>query len=284
MLLFYLDKSSFNNTYNLADIQMAFWCEIVSTFADENMLTNLGVDKDLCSRFPQLDETYNPLDAIIDDNIEQPKNTLLQLMEKAQFKTIPSIGQSLNSFGLKYVYVACITYKDYNNALLDQMVEKNLQILNEEIMPVAMCLESKIDYLSKALLNCESSGQELTIIDPYIFPPHHDDDYVKLFCGICKKCGAAKVRVFTSSPNEGNKFSRAVLNEIKEDITVPMDIYSVPNLHDRFWIIKSKNSGLICGTSLNGLGKDSLSTLNPMNEKDIKGVLEFCNSNSQKIT
>ena len=217
--------------------------------------------------------------SVDEESVKTTTTEICSLMEKAHFIKIPYIEKSLNDMGIHYDFVASIPKEKVDLAWKDYMAENNYQYIEESVGCRNMTLIEKIDFLSHELLNIESRGNQLTIVDPYIFPKKHDSDYEDLFLGVIKKAEVSNVKIITDL----SKSQVDLRQSIEEKMPVTMIVYNSPTLHDRWWIIESKKKGLLCGSSLNGIGKGKRATVIPLPESDVIEILSDINTISQKI-
>lgn len=75
----------------------------------------------------------------------------------------------------------------------------------------------------------------------------------------------------------GNKNINSRENII-EEVPVQVSVYYSEAIHDRWWIVKNVKKGILCGTSLNGIGKDKLSTITPLSEDDVEKIINDSNN------
>ena len=65
---------------------------------------------------------------------------------------------------------------------------------------------------------------------------------------------------------------------IIEKVPVQVSVYYSEAIHDRWWIVENVKKGILCGTSLNGIGKDKLSTITPLSEDDVEKIINDSNN------
>ena len=212
--------------------------------------------------------------SVDEESIKATTTEICSLMEKAHCIKIPYIEKSLNDMGIHYDFVASIPKEKVDIAWKNYMAENNFQYIEESVGRRNMTLHEKIDFLSHELLNIESKGNQLTIVDPYIFPKKHDPDYEDLFLGVIKKAEVSNVKIITDL----SKSKADLRQSIEAKMPVPMIVYNSSALHDRWWIIESEKKGLQCGSSLNGLGKWKLTTVSQLPEDDVIYILNNMNT------
>lgn len=195
-----------------------------------------------------------------DETTEMVNEKILEIMEKAHSIPILIFGKSLNDFNLHYDFITCIPNNEIETAFKDWLAEKNLNYITEFVSNTVMTLNDKITKIGNELLKAGSEGNTLIIVDRFIFPKKHDTDYKNLFCGVVNYSKASNLTIVTD-PNTVNQI---LLIDIKKELHVKIQIKYQANLHDRWWIVGEEKKGLLFGTSLNGFGKDKLSTISPL--------------------
>ncbi len=141
----------------------------------------------------------------------------------------------------------------------------------ESVMPVGFTSEERVNLIN-CMLNTIHPTEELLLIDPYIFPEKHDDDYIETIEEIVKDeiVGLSSVVVVTKHKrNEGieQQFVQ-MIRKINQKVEYK-PFYS-EEFHDRFWIA-DRSRGLFVGTSLNGIGK-KFAIADYLREDDVKAI------------
>ena len=210
-----------------------------------------------------------------DESVETPIEEILELMETAHLITITDIGKSLKDMGIHYDYITRIPNKEVDLAWKNYMAENNYQYIEEAVGNKNMTLSEKISFLSEELLNIESEGNQLTIFDPYLFPKKCDKDYIDLFLGIIRAAKVSSIKLIIDT----RKCDINSHKNIFEKVSIPMYVYDSEAIHDRWWIVENVKKGILCGTSLNGIGKDKLSTITPLSKDDIEKIINDISNN-----
>ena len=215
-----------------------------------------------------------------DESVETPIEEILELMETAHLITIPDIGKSLKDMGIHYDYIAHIPNKEIDLAWKNYMAENNLQFIEEAVGNKNMTLSEKISFFSGELLNIGSEGNQLTIFDPYLFPKKCDKDYIDLSLGIIRAAKVSSIKIIINS----RKCDINSHKNIFEKVPVPMSVYDSEAIHDRWWIVENVKKGILCGTSLNGIGKDKLSTITPLSKDDVEKIINDISNNCRLLS
>ena len=284
MLYFHLNTDNFiapiinGEKNNIGTIETFFFNDVFSSLSDAKAYSGSWSEDPLFADVVVLKGRKWLLTSVDDESVKTTITDIVALMEKAHFVKISHIGKSLNEMGLHYDYVVNISNKKANSAWMDYIAEDNLQYIKESVGNRTMTLSEKIEFLSSELLNIKSKGNQLTIVDPYIFPKKHDADYEDLFLGIIKKAGVSNVKVITDL----SKCEANIRQSIEAKMPVSMLVYNSHNLHDRWWIIESEKTAILCGSSLNGIGKGKLATIMPLPKNDVEKIISDIITISQK--
>lgn len=144
------------------------------------------------------------------------------------------------------------------------------EIIHEELLYKNMCDTTKVEKILKYINDIRVEGEELIIIDPYLFVKP-DGGYDKFLTSILKacKCKFKKISVFIKQNNTNQVF----LKKVKEVIGDYFQEYYTDEFHDRFWI-GDRKKGFIMGTSMNGIGK-KYSIIQKLEESDVVEIINI---------
>lgn len=277
MLYFHLDSTNFldtldDGTQNIGPIQSSFFCNVFSSLCDAKCYANHWSEDPEFAHVPALKGQKWLLCSIDDESVETAAADILLLMEQAHSTVIPGFGKSLKDLGLHYDFIVQIPNSKVKQVQVDYLAENNLQYLEEAVGDRNMSLSEKIALLSSELLKIGSSENQLTIVDPYIFPKKHDEDYCELFLGVIQAAKVSSIKIVTDQ----QKYNSAIYNSIQSkisELSIPMNVFFSEKYHDRWWIIENKRSAIMCGTSLNGFGKGKLSSISIISEQDVDKIV-----------
>ncbi len=275
MIYFHLNTLNFidpmvnKEPNNLGSIECLFFNTVFSTISNVKVYNNSWSEEPPFFNISMLKGKKWSLCSLDDESVETPIEKILSLMEAAHSMTITDIGKSLKDMRIHYDYVAYIPNQEVNLAWINYMAENNMQYLEEAVGNRNMTLSEKISFLSTELLNIGSEGNQLTIIDPYLFPKKYDNDYADLFLGIIRTAKVSSIKLIIDL----RKCDVNLHQNIIKQVSVPMSVYDYKVLHDRWWIIENVKKGILCGASLNGIGKDKLSTITPLSKDDVEKII-----------
>lgn len=260
---------------NLGIIECFFFNKVFSTLSSVKVYLNNWSEDPPFVNVDILKGKKWLLCSLDDESVETPIEEILEFMETAHLITITDIGKSLKDMEIHYDYITSIPNKEVNLAWKNYMAENNYQYIEEAVGNKNMILSEKISFLSEELLNIGSEGNQLTIFDPYLFPKKCDKDYIDLFLGIIKAAKVSSVKIIIDS----RKCDINSHENIFEKVSVPMFVYDSEAIHDRWWLVENEKKGILCGTSLNGIGKDKLSTITPLSKDDVEKIINDTSNN-----
>jgi hypothetical protein fuD12_03009 len=275
MIYFHLNTTNFidpmvnGEKNNLGIIECFFFNTVFSTLSNVKVYSNNWSEYPPFANDDKLKGKKWLLCSIDDESVETPIEEILELMETAHLITITDIGKSLKDMGIHYDYITRIPNKEVDLAWENYIAENNYQYIEEAVGNKNMTLSEKISFLSQELLNIGSKGNKLTIFDPYLFPRKYDNDYINLFLGIIREAEVSSLKLITDS----RKCDITLRDNIIQRAPVPVSVYYSEYIHDRWWIVENVKKGILCGTSLNGIGKDKLSTITSLSEDDVEKII-----------
>lgn len=278
MIFFYLNMANYKGEYlYIGDIKISFCEEVLKKFEfDELFCHNISPDAPMFFNHFSINKKNNffLLDGIDYESSKFTKEYIIKTFLKCNSITIKKFNKSLEELGLYYEFFIEISNKDCNNACRDYMAENNFQVACESVGHPNMSLEEKIDFIYSELEKIKAENQTLIIMDSYIFPKRHDDDYLDFFLGFIKKSKIKKLKLITSS--KINKYNSHLHLELKielKKLSIALEVFRLEKLHDRRWIVEEKKTGFLCGPSLNGIGKDNTTTISPLSEEDVISII-----------
>lgn len=121
-----------------------------------------------------------------------------------------------------------------------------------------------------------AKGNQLVIIDPYLFPPNAQEGYLELLTGIVNEIEPEKLYLVYSDDDSKDKYDPQLFDDFFDDVIVEKDKiipFASEYFHDRFWICPDTKIGFVVGTSLNGLGR-KLCYISMLEPDDVEILLE----------
>ncbi len=274
MMYFHLNTSNYIDTtvdgkQNIGLIEISFFCHAFNSLSEAKASMCNWSEDPVFAYEPALKGEKWVLCSVDDESVGTGTQELLELMEKAHTIILPDFGKSLIDLGLHYDFITQIPNRKIEAAWADHLAENNLQYVEEVVCGRNMSLTKKINQLALELIKIGSEGNQLTIVDPYIFPKRHDGDYDDLFLGIIRKAKVSSVKIITDK----GKVDAETYDSICSKLSIKMSVYYSTEYHDRWWIIESKKAAIMCGTSLNGFGKGKPSTITTLPEHDVLQII-----------
>ena len=113
--------------------------------------------------------------------------------------------------------------------------------------------------------------KDLLVIDPYLYST--DPGCVELFGRMMGELSQSLRRVVFITNGRAHS-RREAMHEALRGITPTVDIKDVVSdqFHDRYWIDSAANTGIVMGTSLNGIGK-KIALIDLLSSNDVKDIV-----------
>lgn len=122
---------------------------------------------------------------------------------------------------------------------------------------------------------------ELIIVDPYFFAPNSDTGYVGLVSDILAPFAPRLSSLSVVTHSGKKKLDQTVVSSIQTELAVKcpklnLRTFINNSFHDRFWINPKERTGIVTGTSLNGLGQkySLVARLSSADALDVLGALK----------
>ena len=278
MIFFYLNMDNYKGKCSyIGDIKISFCEEVLKKFGfDKLFCHNISPDAPMFLNYFSINKKNNffLLDGIDYEKSDFTREYIIETFLKCNSIIIKKFNKSLEELGLYYDFFIEISNKECESAYRDYMAENNFQVACESVGHPNMSLEEKIDFICSELEKIKAENQTLIIMDSYIFPKNHDDDYLDFFLGFIKKSKIKKLKLITSSNDKkyNSDLHLALKTELKK-LSIDLKVFRLEKLHDRRWLIEEKKIGFLCGPSLNGIGKDNTTTISPLSEEDVISII-----------
>jgi len=250
----------------LGEIEGYFFAKL----RDELQLSEVGIGSAL------YDVIGIPVDAFsIDDevigNFDGALKFTLSEYTKLPIKELDN--KSLNDIGIKIEFCKRSLNNEIEAKLQKNLQKNNLEYITEEVLWKNMTDDEKAKKFSQYLLEIDSEGNELIIVDPYFFSSE-ESDYCDLLASILNQSKAGKIIVVTDKHN----CKQASVNKISNKMNKVLEVKYSNCFHDRFWIANRKK-GFYTGTSFNGIGK-KISLINTLPQDDVKDIIDELSTQS----
>ena len=250
-------------TVTLGDIENWFFKKLM----DELQLSGVELD------FAFYDVINIPVDAFgIDDEVIGNFDGVLKyaLSEYAKLPIEELDNKSLNDVGIYIEFCKRVLNEEIESKLNKYMQENNLEYVTEEVLWKNMTNDQKANKFSQYLLEIGSEGNELIVVDPYLFNST-EDEYCEILAAVLAFSKAETIIVVTDEKNCKKTSVDKVSNRINKTVKIT---YS-KDFHDRFWIADRKK-GFYTGTSFNGIGK-KISLINMLSQGEVFDIIdELC--------
>lgn len=241
--------------------------EIQSLFF-KKLRTELGLDEILLGN-SLYDVLEIPVDALsIDDESINNCDKALKfvLSEYAKFPITELGDKSLHDMGIDIEFCKRIANNKSEQIINRYMQQNGLSFFTEEVLWKNKTVQEKATTFSKYLHEISADGNELIIVDPYLFSDD-SDEYCDMLALIINEANAKSIVVITD-PKNINGLS---YNKVAGKISITLTINNSKDYHDRFWI-SNRKKGFYTGTSLNGIGK-KISLINLLTDSDVEEIV-----------
>lgn len=204
-------------------------------------------------------------------------------------KVIPNEGADFTDFVVEYSNNPILQKFDikilqerhlYDSESIKELIVEKGQtaLLKEELLlehlvvtgtPQNIIVKILQRYLDKVEID-----NELIIVDPYLYPSRHPANYSQFVIDILSKYlpTITDLRLVTAS-----NYNRTIKTQIETDLQnlrpgLRISHQTSDDYHDRYWISKGREKGIIIGTSLNGLG-NKYSLVDRLNTTDVRQIV-----------
>lgn len=202
-------------------------------------------------------------------------------------------------------YLLKLHVNDYNqdlkviNEILESCEEKNIKVVfsgffdfenfysDEKISNLSTSMEMLVDPKDKKNLvekmateiSKLKNDKQLLIIDPYFFDG--GKKILNLFIQIAKKSELKPTHI-TIVSRESERDKERIIEKnmelfkdlISDQFGINVKIQKTDEFHDRYWLGIENNSGIVIGTSLNGL-TSKLCLVQEIDKEDVKEIIKF---------
>jgi hypothetical protein len=192
------------------------------------------------------------------------------LSEYAKLPISQLDDKSLNDLGITIEFCKRGSNNEINSKIRSYMQTNNLKYLAEDVLWKNMTNEEKISKFLEHLTEIGTEGNELIIVDPYIFNCEQDE-YCEILASILNQSKAKSVIIVTDK----NSYKKFCYDKLSNKINIVLTVNYSNNFHDRFWIA-NRTTGFYTGTSFNGVGK-KISLINTLCDDDVADIIdELC--------
>lgn len=145
-------------------------------------------------------------------------------------------------------------------------------------------IEENLD-LHKKFISTLSPADSLLIIDPYFFSADTKikiKQSVDIFNHLLQPLYNSIEHIAVIS--SGKNFNQKCKDDLEKELNITtgknikFNTIHSDEIHDRFWIAPQKNSGVVFGTSLSGIGK-RLSLVDKLSAADVSEIMKFLQKN-----
>lgn len=212
-------------------------------------------DKKLSCYEIEFDENKINEDKVISIFKKHGINLFVNKNFKIQIKDIDIVIKSL------------LNKKDENNKeYIIDYVQSQEDLINFDIM------KDNFDQVYEYLKNLNIKGNTLFITNPYLFPCKHFSWYETGLISLFKKLSPKNIVVYIPENNLCHELFQRINDELKKS-NINLKHVIRDDYHDRFWVCKEKEKGIVLGISLN-YEKAKKAYINELNDNDIKIIID----------
>ena len=130
-------------------------------------------------------------------------------------------------------------------------------------------------YLDKMTID-----KELIIVDPYFFPSNYQSNYCQFIMDVLDPSidSIEELKIVTGSHVNNSIKSNIISSLQSRNSKLNISHAHSNDFHDRYWISNGRESGLIIGTSMNGLG-NKYALIDRLNKIDVRLIVSELTSN-----
>lgn len=141
----------------------------------------------------------------------------------------------------------------------------------EDITSPSMSL-NRVEAIVMKFVQTLLPAKRLVVIDPYFYKPNKSEDTDAYLGRILGTQAATLQQVYVISNGQGNMQAKmhAAFQAVAPGVSVS-DI-TTDEFHDRFWMNPDAGTGIVIGTSLNGLGR-KVALVDKLSGDDVKNIL-----------
>ncbi|WP_434776856.1 hypothetical protein [Neisseria sp. Ec49-e6-T10] len=210
----------------------------------------------------------------------------------------PNNGNSLSDFS--NVLLRSGILNDYNfqqlavpvyslrKEILEHILEKglssllNFNIAMEDVLSQTMSI-NQTEYIVAKFLQKFNNTKRILIIDPYLYKKSDKHDIPSLFGRLIAPFASTLEEIIIVTNGKESEIKTDMHLEIgKLNSKVKINDVETKAFHDRFWIDPDNRTGVVMGTSLNGLG-NKISLIDYIGFNDVDELIELAIKKGVKI-
>jgi len=154
----------------------------------------------------------------------------------------------------------------------------NFTIVMEDVTSPSMSINDIENVIGKFLASL-NGAKRLVVIDPYFYSKSSTIDVAIVFKNLLSGIsGALEEVMFVTNGKKADAKAdiHAVISAL--DTSIQIRDFTTDEFHDRYWIDPDNNTGIVMGTSLNGLGK-KIALVDKLSEDDVVEIVRLAREN-----
>lgn len=180
----------------------------------------------------------------------------------------------LEDYGLKQVTLPVYEFKD---EFIEYISEHglsalfNMTMVMEDITSPSMSL-NQVEAVVTKFVQTLLPATRLVVVDPYFYKPSKTGDTAAYLGRVLGSQAATLQQVYVVSNGKGSMHANmhAAFDAAAPGVSV--SDATTDDFHDRFWINPDAGTGIVMGTSLNGLG-NKVALVDKLGNDDVQDIL-----------
>jgi len=188
--------------------------------------------------------------------------------------------EQLRAMGIVEKYrLAQVPYPalSFRDEFVEYIVEHGLNsifkfnIVMEDITSPSMT-SNQVEAVTTKFVRTLLPAKRLVIIDPYFYSPNAEADTDAYISRLLGQQAATLQQVFILSSGGGGMKEK--IHSAFNNLAPGVAVFDTPTkvFHDRFWLNPDAGTGIVMGTSINGLGK-RIALVDKLGQSDVQEIL-----------
>ena len=166
--------------------------------------------------------------------------------------------------------------KEFLNHIVEHGLSSlyNFTIAMEDLTSPSMNVDEIEDVFFKFVEKL-NGVKNLIIIDPYFYASSNNDAATSLFSEAISLISEKIERIYFLTNGRNNDNKNSIHNSVRAiNSNISIQDIITDKFHDRFWINPENKTGILLGTSLNGIGR-KIALIDSLQENDVEKICDF---------
>lgn len=233
-------------------------------------------------KIPTAAEVAKITQSLTNRSKERGHETFCSILPKTKDKTFDDFSSAINKAGIYSdfeIYPIPDPVWRFRSIFLDHLKDKGLSsllsltIFNDSIISSQKNIDDVMNLIIGHLKKLDGCNR-LVIIDPYFYG-NSGSDTLGILKTLMMTVSSKLQNLYIITDGKHRK-SRSQILSCLNDMNINIQEMVNDELHDRFWIDPDSYTGVVFGTSLNGIGK-KMALIDFLRADDTKEALSLCN-------